>query len=135
VGCLSFLLVNLLQRNRVYVGAAKSPTENKTKNMKIMAIDFKLLMALKRARNVHGDRELIDHAIEEMGELIVAINHYRRGRVEVGAVQEEIADVMLAMKELQQIYGAGKTADIYLAKCEKFKRKIEELFKNQKAEP
>lgn len=46
-----------------------------------------------------------DLAIEEMGELIVAINHYRRGRVGIDSVQEEIADVMIAMKQLAMIYG------------------------------
>ena len=39
-----------------------------------MAIDFKLLNALTKARKVYGDNYLIDLAIEEMGELIVAIN-------------------------------------------------------------
>ena len=41
-----------------------------------MAIDFKLLNALTKARKVYGDNYLIDLAIEEMGELIVALNHY-----------------------------------------------------------
>ena len=75
-----------------------------------MAIDFKLLNALTKARRVYGDNYLIDLAIEEMGELIVALNHHRRKRVEASAVQEEIADVMLALKELQQIFGTGHHA-------------------------
>ena len=90
-----------------------------------MAIDFKLLNALTKARKVYGDNYLIDLAIEEMGELIVAINHYRRKRVETKVVQEEIADVMLAMKELQQIFGAGDVADLYRAKCERFEQRVD----------
>jgi len=90
-----------------------------------MAIDFKLLSALTKARKVYGDNYLIDLAIEEMGELIVAINHYRRKRVEAKAVQEEIADVMLALKELQHIFGTGDVIDIYRAKCERFEQRVD----------
>ena len=90
-----------------------------------MAIDFKLLNALTKARKVYGDNYLIDLAIEEMGELIVAINHHRRKRVEAKAVQEEIADVMLALKELQQIFGIGDVIDLYRAKCERFEQRVD----------
>ena len=90
-----------------------------------MARDFKLLNALTKARKVYGDNYLIDLAIEEMGELIVAINHHRRKRVEAKAVQEEIADVMLALKELQQIFGTGDVIDLYRAKCERFEQRVD----------
>ena len=90
-----------------------------------MAIDFKLLNALTKARQVYGDNYLIDLAIEEMGELIVALNHYRRKRSETKEVQEEIADVMLAMKELQQIFGVGEVVDFYRAKCERFESRVD----------
>lgn len=89
-----------------------------------MAIYFKLLKALTKAREVYGDNYLIDLAIEEMGELIVALNHYRRNRVEAKEVQEEIADVMLAMKSLQQIFGKGDVIDLYRAKCERFEQRV-----------
>ena len=90
-----------------------------------MAVDFKLLNALTKARKVYGDNYLIDLAIEEMGELIVAINHHRRKRVEEKAVQEEIADVMLALKELQQIFGTGDVIDLYRVKCERFEQRVD----------
>ena len=95
-------------------------------NKGTMAIDFKLLNALTKARQVYGDNYLIDLAIEEMGELIVALNHHRRKRVEASAVQEEIADVMLALKELQQIFGTGDIVDFYRKKCERFEQRVEE---------
>ena len=66
------------------------------------ASEFELL---QKAINVYGAVAQTDMAIEEMGELIVAINHYRRGRVGMNAVKEEIADVMIAMKQLAMIYG------------------------------
>ena len=66
------------------------------------ASEFELL---QKAINVYGAVAQTDMAIEEMGELIVAINHYRRGRVGMDAVEEEIADVMIMMKQLAMIYG------------------------------
>lgn len=90
-----------------------------------MAIDFKLKNALIKARKVYGDNFLIDLAIEEMGELIVALNHYRRNRAEAKEVQEEIADVMLAMKELQEMFGLGEVVDFYRAKCERFENRVD----------
>ena len=100
-----------------------------------MAIDFKLLNALTKARRVYGDNYLIDLAIEEMGELIVELNHHRRKRVEASAVQEEIADVMLALKELQQIFGTGDIVDFYRKKCERFEQRVEDAENQTKEGP
>lgn len=80
---------------------------------------------LNKARMVYGDNYLIDLAIEEMGELIVAINHYRRGRAQAKEVQEEIADVTLAMKELQQIFGFDEVFEFYHTKCERFENRVD----------
>ena len=91
-----------------------------------MALDFKLMAALVKARKVYGDDELINLAIEEMAELTVALNHYRRKRIEASGVQEEIADVLLAMQELKQIFGTGGTVDFYKYKCERFEKRVEE---------
>lgn len=64
-------------------------------------------------------------AIEEMGELIVAINHYRRFRVEIDAVQEEIADVLIAMHQMTMMYGANGVEDIFNQKIERLERRLE----------
>lgn len=90
-----------------------------------MAIDFRLNDALILARKVYGDNSLIDLAIEEMGELIVALNHFRRKRAEAKEVQEEIADVMLAIQELQMIFGIYDVSVWYRAKCERFENRVE----------
>ena len=66
---------------------------------------MKLRQILSKAISEWGIEAQTNLAIEEMGELIVAINHHRRGRVGMDAVQEEIADVMIAMKQLAMIYG------------------------------
>jgi phosphoribosyl-ATP pyrophosphohydrolase len=52
-----------------------------------------------------GIRDQQDMAQEECGELIVAINHERRGRVPSEKVLEEIADVIFMCDELMYIYG------------------------------
>jgi len=90
-----------------------------------MAVDFRLNDALVLARKVYGDNFLIDLAIEEMSELTVALNHFRRKRAEAKEVQEEIADVMLAMQELQLIFGIYDVHFYYRAKCERFENQVE----------
>ena len=76
---------------------------------------MELRKILSKAISVYGAVAQTDMAIEEMGELIVAINHYRRGRVGMDAVQEEIADVMIAMQQLAMIYGEIGV-DIFITK-------------------
>lgn len=66
---------------------------------------MELEQILAKAVSKYGIEAQANLAIEEMGELIVAINHHRRGRAGMDAVQEEIADVMIAMKQLAMIYG------------------------------
>jgi len=44
-------------------------------------------------------------AMEEMGELMTALSHYFRGRIDKDEVAEEIADVMLMAEEMAYIFG------------------------------
>lgn len=50
---------------------------------------------LKNAIEVDGVEFCVDCLIEECAELIVAIRHYKRNRVDIVKVLEEIADVVL----------------------------------------
>lgn len=59
----------------------------------------------RRATNIWGHQAQIDMALEEMGELIVALQQHRRGRVTSAAVQEEIADVQIMMRQMATIFG------------------------------
>ena len=43
-------------------------------------------------------------AVEEMGELIVAINHYRRGKCSLEDVVGEMVDVDITLNQLKIIY-------------------------------
>lgn len=80
---------------------------------------------LSKAVSAWGIVAQTDLAIEEMGELIVAINHYRRGRVGIDAVQEEIADVLIAMHQMTMMYGANGVEDIFNQKIERLERRLE----------
>jgi len=73
---------------------------------------------------LYGNAAQIELAIEEMGELLVAINHYRRARCSVEAVQEEIADVKIAMDQLAMIYGEEGVSEFEKKKLERLKGRI-----------
>lgn len=64
-----------------------------------------LLQVAKKAIQKWGVEKQVHHLHEEMGELMVAISHHRRGRVKVEAVQEEIADVIFMAFEMAAVYG------------------------------
>lgn len=50
-----------------------------------------------------GQEAQIGQALEEMGELIVAKNHLKRGRIQFGAFMEEVVDVYIMMKQLRHL--------------------------------
>lgn len=49
-------------------------------------------------------------AVEEMGELLAALNHYRRGKCTIEDVRTEIADVLICAEQLACIYGYDDVA-------------------------
>ena len=53
-------------------------------------------------------------AIEEFSELIVALQHHRRGRCGKATVAEEIADCMIMLEQLKLIYGVA-SVDLQLS--------------------
>lgn len=57
----------------------------------------------KQAVDTLGKDDQTNMAIEELAELIVAINHWRRGRVGNDAVIEEIADCYIMLRQLTYI--------------------------------
>lgn len=73
---------------------------------------------------LYGNEKQTELAIEEMGELLVAINHHKRGRVDVSAVQEEIADVKIAMDQLAMIYGEEGVSEFEKKKLARLKDRI-----------
>lgn len=49
----------------------------------------------------YGHEVQIGMAQEEMGELLVAINHLKRNRIEFSAFMEEVVDVHIMMSQLR----------------------------------
>ena len=79
---------------------------------------------LENALLLYGQDKQVEMAIEEMGELLVAMNHCKRGRVDVSAVQEEIADVKIAMDQLALIYGEEGVNSFETKKLARLKDRI-----------
>lgn len=67
----------------------------------------------------------IDMAIEECGELIVALNHYRRGRVGYREVLQEVADVKILVEQMASLFGREPLKDIYSNKVTKLATRLE----------
>lgn len=57
----------------------------------------------KKAVDTFGTESQINMAIEEMAELIVALNYWKRDRTTSAKVIEEIADVTIMMVQLSYI--------------------------------
>jgi NTP pyrophosphatase (non-canonical NTP hydrolase) len=55
-----------------------------------------LIQALEK----YGNDKQIFQLHEEMAELIIAINHYKRGRIDKKAILTEIIDVQIMLKQL-----------------------------------
>lgn len=74
----------------------------------------------------YGDEAQINQGIEEMAELIQAVNKFRRMRnpVTFDNIAEEIADVEIMMDQYKQIYGITENEIILLKK-----RKLDRLAK------
>jgi NTP pyrophosphatase (non-canonical NTP hydrolase) len=67
----------------------------------------------------------IDMAIEECGELIVALNHYRRGRISSEQVLSEVADVSILVEQMASLFGRADFKVIRTAKVNKLATRLE----------
>jgi NTP pyrophosphatase (non-canonical NTP hydrolase) len=52
-----------------------------------------------------GEDAQYDQAVEECAELITALKHYRRGKIDKQALIEELADVTLMLGQLSWMFG------------------------------
>lgn len=94
------------------------------------------LKVYKRAEELWGLIAQYDQAIEEMGELIVAINKYKRKclygeysnnpKVEAGLI-EEIADVKMCLEQLEDYVGKDKVDAVFETKLQKLQDEIKEM--------
>lgn len=81
----------------------------------------------KKAVEKWGEESQLDQMIEEMAELIVALNKYKRAKHFVAQkkdgvmdnIYEELADVKMCLEQLEYIFGLSnvdKTLDVKLQK-------------------
>lgn len=64
----------------------------------------------ERALVVWGETAQLDMILEEIGELVVAIQQRKRGRITNDGVCEEIADVGIMLEQAAIMYGAESVA-------------------------
>jgi len=81
-------------------------------------------IATRTALETYGDYEQAQVAIEEMSELIVALKHYERNRVDKLYVCNELADVCVVLTQLIDAFGRD---DVVRLADEKQKRLMERL--------
>lgn len=58
----------------------------------------------RRIIEKYGVKNQVSMVVEECSELILAISHYRRGRVNSDAIIEEIVDVTIMLEQARLIY-------------------------------
>lgn len=63
-------------------------------------------------------------AIEEMGELIQALSKFLNGRCPESVVENEIADVMIMMEQLQIVFSAAEIQNRKEAKLARLKMRL-----------
>lgn len=73
-----------------------------------------------------GEQAQHDQAVEECAELIAALKHYRRKKIDKQTVIDELADVTLMVGQLTWMFGAD---DVERAVQEKLD-KLDKLLKN-----
>jgi len=66
---------------------------------------------------------------EEVGELLVAINKFRRGHVLKGTVAEEMADVLIMMEQIQVLLEIDN--DLLKAYYLRKQKKLEKMLKEE----
>ena len=97
------------------------------------------LKIYKEAKEIWGLVGQYDQCIEEMAELTVALNKYKRktlhneyqGQDEIeNNVIEEIADVFICIEEMANLFGEDKVNACIEQKMLKFKNEIDEMKEN-----
>ncbi|WP_298699201.1 hypothetical protein [uncultured Brevundimonas sp.] len=78
----------------------------------------------RQALETWGHSAQIDMVIEECSELILALQHWKRGRVRSDAVASEVADVSIMLSQARIIFGSE---DVDRARDQKIARLVGRL--------
>ena len=68
--------------------------------------------------NKFGNEKQINQAIEEMNELCVALNHYRRGKNNIDEVIGEMADVLFMLGQIRFMFNLFDKVDFKVKEIE-----------------
>jgi len=79
---------------------------------------------LTRALKLYGEEKQIDMMIEEAGELIVALQHFKRKRITKKKVCTEIADVKNVIHQMEFIFGKFDVNVQQEMKAERLQRRM-----------
>lgn len=85
---------------------------------------------VERVAKHYGFTPQLDMMVEECGEMIVAINHYKRQRVSKQRLVEEFADIWIVLKQMGVFLDENNIAKIVDYKLRRVERVINELKNN-----
>ncbi len=72
-----------------------------------------------------GEDAQYDQAVEECAELIAALKHFRRGKVDQQAVIDELADVSLMLGQLTWMFGTKQVDEAVQNKLKKLNQLLD----------
>ena len=72
-----------------------------------------------------GEEAQYDQTVEECAELIAALKHFRRGKIDQQAVIDEIADVTLMLGQLTWMFGPERIEASVQKKLKKLDKLLE----------
>lgn len=85
---------------------------------------------LERVAKHYGFTPLLDMVMEECGEMIVAINHYKRQRVSIEELIEEFVDIWIVLKQMGVFLDEKAIANVVDYKLRRIDGVINELKNN-----
>lgn len=85
---------------------------------------------LERVAKYYGFTPLLDMMMEECGEMIVALNHYKRQRVSTEKLIEEFADIWIVLKQMGVLLDENAIANVIDYKLRSIDGVIDELKNN-----
>jgi len=79
---------------------------------------------LERALDCWGEEAQIGMAYEELGELITALNHFKRGRIGEYELASEVADVLIMVNQLSILVGPQVVQDQIVFKMDRLRQRL-----------
>ena len=80
---------------------------------------------LRRSMNVWGQPSQINMVVEECAELISSIQRYERGRTKPADVIDEVADVLITLGYLVEVFGEDAVKAQLARKWDRLRERVE----------